>query len=117
MNMSKDEYFGALANPTRLRILALLHASGELCVCELTHAIGVPQPTMSRHLAHLRELGLVADRRAGHWIYYRLHPQLPPWLKDVLAATFAATASEEPFAGDRAALEAMPNRPGAACCA
>ncbi len=63
--------FRAVADPTRLRILALL-IGDELCVCDLVAVLGVPQPTASRHLAYLRKAGLVAARRDGQWIYYRL---------------------------------------------
>ena len=63
--------FKALADETRLRILALL-GNGELCVCDLMAALEMPQSTVSRHLATLRNLGLVDDRRQGVWMYYRL---------------------------------------------
>jgi ArsR family transcriptional regulator len=64
--------FKALADETRLRILTLL-LSGELCVCEVTAALDLPQSTASRHLAYLRNAGWVLDRRQGIWMYYRLN--------------------------------------------
>ena len=69
--------FKAHADDTRLRIVALL-AHGELCVCHLQDALELPQPTVSRQLALLRAAGLVEDRRAGTWVYYRLIPQQNP---------------------------------------
>ncbi len=63
--------FKALADETRLRILALL-IEGELCVCEIMAALELPQSTISRHLAYLRNSGWVQDRRQGVWMYYRL---------------------------------------------
>lgn len=63
--------FKALSDETRLRILALLTA-GELCVCDLMAVLELPQSTVSRHLAYLRNNGLVEDRRQGVWMYYRL---------------------------------------------
>jgi len=66
-----EALFRALSDRTRLRILNLLRA-GEVCVCDLVEALGVPQPTASRHLAYLRRVGLVATRREGQWSYYRL---------------------------------------------
>jgi ArsR family transcriptional regulator, arsenate/arsenite/antimonite-responsive transcriptional repressor len=63
----------ALADPTRLRILALL-AAGEICVCHIHTALDVPQPTASRHLAYLKKSGLVEDRKVGLWKHYRLKP-------------------------------------------
>lgn len=68
--------FKALADETRLRILALL-TQGELCVCDLMAILQLPQSTVSRHLAYLRNAGLLTDRREGVWMYYRLAEQLP----------------------------------------
>ncbi len=63
--------FKALSDDTRLRILGLL-LEGELCVCELMAILGLPQSTISRHLAYLKHSGLVDDRREGVWMHYRL---------------------------------------------
>jgi ArsR family transcriptional regulator len=117
MNISPETLFSALAHGTRLRCLVLLLRHEELCVCELTYAIGAAQPHISRHLAQLREIGLVSDRRQGLWIHYRLHPQLPGWVNDVLEATADGVGQEAPFASDEQAIAAMPNRPGAPRCA
>lgn len=117
MHINPEAFFSALAHDTRLRCLLLLLSYQELCVCELTHAIGAAQPHMSRHLAQLREVGLVADRREGLWIYYQLHPELPQWVREVLQTTAQGVAGADPFASDDAALAVMPNRPGAPRCA
>jgi len=69
--------FKALGDATRLRIVALL-THGELCVCHLEAALGVAQPTASRHLAVLRHTGVVEHRRHGRWTYYRLATQADP---------------------------------------
>jgi ArsR family transcriptional regulator len=111
------DLFAALSHDTRLRTLMLLMQQGELCVCELTHAIGVSQPHLSRHLSQLRELGLVADRRSGLWVYYRIHPGLPDWAKVLLDETHRQLLRSKPFVDDAATLAAMPNRPDAARCA
>jgi ArsR family transcriptional regulator len=66
--------FKALGDETRLRIVALL-TYGELCVCHVEAALGLTQPTASRHLAVLRHAGVVEQRRDGHWVYYRLAKQ------------------------------------------
>jgi ArsR family transcriptional regulator len=116
MHISADTLFRTLADPTRLRALVLLVLEGELCVCELTHALGESQPKISRHLAQLRESGLVADRRAGQWVYYQLNPGLPDWVKQVLTATVGALAAETLHQLDRQQLCTMPNRPGVRCC-
>ena len=112
-----NTFFSALANDIRLRCLVLMHLQGELCVCELTHALDLSQPMISRHLALLRETGIVEARRAGQWMYYTLHPDLPAWSKKVISETAKANAQESPFADDLYALKEMPNRPDASCCA
>ena len=61
----------ALADETRLRILALL-TGGERCVCDIMAALSLPQSTASRHLAYLRNNGWVSGTRRGKWMYYRL---------------------------------------------
>lgn len=117
MMMTAEQFFSALGNEVRLRCLLLLQHEGELCVCELTHALGESQPKISRHLAHLREWGIVLDRREGLWIHYRLHPELPAWARQVLATSAEALLQQPPYASDLASLQAMPNRPGAHCYA
>lgn len=117
VHMTSESFFKALADATRLRCLVLLAREGELCVCELTHALNASQPKVSRHLATLREAGLVQDRREGLWIYYRIHPDLPHWIREVIRETALGVAAVEPFHSDQLTLAEMPNRPGARCCA
>lgn len=112
-----NTFFSALANDIRLRCLVLMQLQGELCVCELTHALNLSQPMISRHLALLRETGLVETHRAGQWMYYALHPNLPAWAKKIIRETAKANAEESPFADDLDAFRSMPNRPGTPCCA
>ena len=66
-----ERWFKGMADATRLRILNLL-LHGELCVCDIQHVLKALQPTVSRHLAYLRNAGLVQDRRDGYRIFYRL---------------------------------------------
>ena len=117
MMLTHDSLFHTLADATRLRAILLMQREGELCVCELTHALETIQPKISRHLAILREEGIVLDRRAGQWVYYRLNPALPDWAQAVIDATAGGVRHEAPFAADHAALRGMPKRPGARCCA
>lgn len=111
------ELFKQFADVTRLRTLLLLQSEGELCVCELIHAMGDSQPKISRHLAHLRKSGLVVDRKEGVWVHYRLNPDLPGWVNSVLAETLAVSAKQQPFISDLTNLSSMPDRPGGRCCA
>ena len=111
-----ENFFPALADPTRLRCLLLLTTEGELCVCELTHALAESQPKISRHLAMLREAGIVSDRREGLWIHYRIHPDLPVWAHNILSTASRANAAVKPLALDRKRLRGAPNRPPVRCC-
>ena len=64
-----------LADPVRLQIVSLLAGTEEACVCELTPALGVSQPTVSHHLRVLTEVGLTEREQRGRWVYYRLRPE------------------------------------------
>jgi ArsR family transcriptional regulator len=66
-----DMMFKAFADPTRLRILHLL-SRGELCVCDIVDTLNLPQSKISRHLAYLKNSGLIQDRKDGLWRHYRL---------------------------------------------
>ncbi len=111
-----DAFFKMLADSTRLRCLMLMQAKGELCVCELTHALKLSQPKISRHLAHLREAGVLVARRNGTWMNYRINPELQAWALEVMQATLNGVRNTEPFVSDRKMLDIMANRPGMACC-
>ena len=79
---SQATIFKALADETRLRILALL-LDGELCVCEIIAALGSPQSTISRHLAYLRKSGWVEGRRQGIWMYYCVNDSEPGLIRGI----------------------------------
>jgi ArsR family transcriptional regulator len=70
------QVFKALGDPVRLRLVSLIGAreGGEVCVCDLTSAFDLSQPTISHHLKVLREAGLIDSERRGTWVYYRLVP-------------------------------------------
>lgn len=81
----------ALADPTRIRLLAML-SHKPLCVCELTYAMGLAQPTVSRHMKQLEDAGFVSRERVGTWIIYSIDVQdelcgqlLEPVMESVLA--------------------------------
>lgn len=101
----------ALADPTRLRILALL-AGGEVCVCDIHEALSLTQPKVSRHLAYLRRAGLVTARRDGLWMHYRLAPGADPVLEALVASVAHALTHVAGVRSDAARLE---RRTGACC--
>ena len=79
--------FKALSDPTRVAIVNRLGSAPEVCVCDLTAAFELSQPTISHHLRVLREAGLVESESRGTWAYYRLVPEAIERLRDVLAIT------------------------------
>lgn len=105
--------FKALSDELRLAALLLIRGQGKLCVCELTEAFDVSQPKVSRHLAILRDLGLVETERRGQWVYYYLNPRLPAWVSRVLDET--AQNNEALIEQPLAQLQAMTERPVVQC--
>ncbi len=87
---SLERRLKALADPTRMKIVALLEQAPR-CVCEITEALSLAQPTVSRHLRALEVSGFVVRKRQGAWVIYSLSPQdrlcsdllnlVLPWLR------------------------------------
>ena len=118
-----EDTFKAFADRTRLRILALL-GNNEVCVCHIHDSLGLPQPTVSRHLAYLRRTGLVSARRDGVWMHYRVSTSLAPEIRQVLDASVDALARLTTTTKDRAHFEktfgplyVLPADTGGTCCA
>jgi len=88
------EAFKAVADPTRVRILATILAAGELCVCHVESALGITQSRASRHLATLRRAGLIADRRDGAWVHYRVAGTADPAVRSILAAVRSGVGAD-----------------------
>ena len=114
----------ALADPTRLRILGLL-AGGEVCVCHIHDALGIPQPKASRHLAYLRRSKIVDTRRDGLWVHYRLAPIDDPVVRTLVDAAMHCLGHVDTVGRDRKRLEKETGccpledtaAPQVACCA
>jgi len=105
--------FRALADRTRLRLLNLM-GDDEVCVCFLVEALGTNQPKISRHLAYLRRAGIVAARREGKWMHYRLVRPVDPLGAAVLEAVRAYLKYEPQLQADRSRLVRLccsPNAP------
>jgi ArsR family transcriptional regulator len=105
---SLDHLFRALADPTRLRLLNLI-ADREVCVCYFVGILRIGQPKVSRHLAYLRRAGIVATRREGRWMHYRLAVPPNPVAANVLRVTLEHLKSTPEMQRDLARL-------GSACC-
>jgi ArsR family transcriptional regulator, arsenate/arsenite/antimonite-responsive transcriptional repressor len=107
-NPALDLLFRALADPTRLRLLNLI-ADREICVCYFVEILRISQPKVSRHLAYLRRAGIVASRREGKWMHYRL---LAP--KDDAAASILHKALKH--LKKKVEMRRDVSRLSAACC-
>jgi len=114
--MTPAQFFKCLSDDTRLRCVTLLQKEGKLCVCELTTALALSQPKISRHLAFLRQCGLLLDSREGQWVYYRVNPRLPEWAFPLLKNALTAVELTERFRIDLERLQQMKNRPELEMC-
>src|SRR3989304_6145085 len=95
--------FRALADRTRLRLLNLM-GEDEVCVCFLVEALKLTQPKISRHLAYLRRAGLVAARREGKWMHYRLVTPSDPLATAIFAAVRSGLSGDSVMQSDRSRL-------------
>jgi ArsR family transcriptional regulator len=118
-----ENVFRALADKTRLRILALL-GNNEVCVCHIHDSLGLPQPTVSRHLAYLRKSGLVAARRDGVWMHYQISGSLSPLALGIVGAAVdalqrvpATNQDRKQFQRSFGQLYVLDTPAGGACCA
>lgn len=111
MSLDPHTLVTSLADSTRLRIIFLLTTKGELCVCEIVSALETHQPKVSKHLAVLRNNGIIASRRVGQWIYYRINQELPTWATLTINHLTDGCSSREPYLKD---LEKLPES-DAAC--
>lgn len=115
--MNATVLFKSFSEPVRLRLLHLLsNAETELCVCDLVSVLEIPQTTISRHLSHLRNMGLVTDRRDGQWIYYSMAPhrnKAHASLADCLKTCFADDAE---LSNDIARYHRLKTEDSLSCC-
>ncbi len=110
------QLFKALSDETRLRILGLL-LDGELCVCDLVAVMEMPQSTVSRHLAYLRNNGLVSDSRHGVWMHYRLADGNSGLQQDLLDMLRKNLKGQSGFQADQKRLDTyMHRKQKPACC-
>ncbi len=101
--------FAALSDRTRLRLLNLMDGR-EVCVCYFVEILGQSQPKISRHLAYLRRAGVVAARREGKWMHYKIVVPAHAGAAKILRETLAVVREEKAMQADLARL-------GKACCA
>jgi ArsR family transcriptional regulator len=106
-----DLLFRALSDPTRLRLLNLI-ADREICVCYFVEILGISQPKISRHLAYLRRAGIVAARREGRWMHYRLLIPRDAVASSILNETLKHLRETADMRSDCSMLDAACCKPG-----
>src|SRR2546423_14821018 len=109
-----EMFFRALADRTRLMLINLM-SIGEVCVCFFVEILGTNQPKISRHLAYLRRAGIVAARRDGKWMHYRLGPPPPPAGGGILGEAPHAVGKDKRVKGAREGLKLGGCRPPNLC--
>ncbi len=110
--MNTDEYaslFKCLSEPVRLRILFLLLDKADLCVCDIVDTLGLSQSVVSRHLAYLRNNGLLSTRREGVWIYYQVI-KVSPFIDKLLALFHQSGESSGSLQSDLKQFSSCANR-------
>lgn len=105
--MYAPDVFRAFADPTRLRLLALLLERKELCVCDLCEAIGESQPKVSRHLSALRRARLVDVRREGKWKFYAITAPPTSLHRTLLRCVRRCLREVDELAADRRRLDGL----------
>jgi ArsR family transcriptional regulator len=98
-----ERFYQALGDSTRLRLLNLM-GDQELCVCYFVEVLGQPQPKISRHLASLRNAGVVTVRRQGTWMHYRIVTPQHTGAANILRDTLAWMKEDRSLQADRARL-------------
>jgi len=109
--MLPNQFFKMLSDETRVRCLLLIAREEGLCVRELTEALQESQPKVSRHLAQLRQSGVLVDERIGQWVKYRVSTELPGWLRKIIEGLKNSNCLKEQYQQDIERLKAMHNRP------
>jgi ArsR family transcriptional regulator, arsenate/arsenite/antimonite-responsive transcriptional repressor len=98
-----EKFFVALSDRNRLRLINLM-GDDEVCVCFFTEVLKMPQPRVSRHLAYLRRAGIVAARREGKWMHYRLVPPADEHASQIFQDVREYLAGNREMQQDRARL-------------
>ena len=91
--------FAALADRTRLRLLNLMNGK-EVCVCYFVEILGQSQPKVSRHLAYLRRAGIVAARREGKWMHYKIVVPIHAGAARILRETLSVLSKDRTMQAD-----------------
>ena len=106
-----DDFYKVLSDETRLRCLTLIFENDGICVCELIHALELPQSKISRHLSIIRLNGLINQKRKGQWVFYSVNPELSNFKKNIITISIEELKNSDPYKGDKLRLNNMVNKP------
>ncbi|WP_218689656.1 metalloregulator ArsR/SmtB family transcription factor [Psychrobacter sp. BF1] len=95
------ELFKVLSDPTRLKLFQILFQKQARCVGELVEMLEQPQPMISRHLNHLKKLGILNAVREGTWMWYEMSDDLPDWCQNILQTTYQALSEQQDIMSDQ----------------
>jgi ArsR family transcriptional regulator, arsenate/arsenite/antimonite-responsive transcriptional repressor len=111
-----NDFFKVLADETRLRCLALIFENEEICVCEIMHALELPQSKISRHLSIIKLNNVISQRREGQWVLYSKEATLSDFKTQIIKMTIQELSKTSTFRQDKKRLSTMKNRPVLSCC-
>ncbi|WP_245600343.1 metalloregulator ArsR/SmtB family transcription factor [Psychromonas arctica] len=100
VDMLPNQFFKMLSDETRLRCLILIAREDRVSVGELCIALEQSQPKISRHLAILRQSGVLLDQREGQWVYYKVNSELPGWMRKVISGLTASNCLKAEYQQD-----------------
>ena len=109
--MEQTKFFQCLSDETRLRTLLLFEGELDLCVCELSHALQQVQPKISRHMAAMREAGIVTSQKKAQWVFYSLNMEMEDWQKEIVVAVIQGNKNDPISMADKQRLAEMKGRP------
>ena len=112
--LDKARVLKALGDETRLRIIGLL-THGELCVCDIMTVLNIPQSTVSRHLAYLKNTGWIDGKRKGAWMYYALNEDDTEPKQSLLEPLIESFRNDAIAQRDQSALELLPSEKPQGC--
>ncbi|TEW53303.1 metalloregulator ArsR/SmtB family transcription factor [Psychromonas sp. RZ22] len=95
--MLPNQFFKMLSDETRLRCLILVARENSVSVGDLSVALEQSQPKISRHLAILRQSGVLLDKREGQWVYYQVNSELPGWMRKVIDGLIASNCLKKEY--------------------
>jgi len=116
MNIDLVEVFSSLANKTRLRCLYLVAVNNDVCVCEIVAALNIPQPSASKALNALKNVGLLSVRKEANWNYFSLNQAMPDWACALVTSSVNGLALSPGHSADQKRFKCLDLREAELAC-